>query len=62
MLSLSDNQIGDAGAIALSKGIAVSFVLFCVFSFLVWATLPDSPPIPCHVLVGKQSAAEADVV
>jgi hypothetical protein len=35
---LEGNEIGDAGATALSKGIAVSFVFFCVFSFLVWAT------------------------
>ena len=29
-LDLEHNEIGDAGAAALSKGIAVSFVLSCV--------------------------------
>ena len=47
---MGGNRIGDAGATALSNAIAVSFFLFCVFSFLIWATpLPGSPPISCHV-------------
>ena len=60
-LGLEGNEIGDAGATALSNGIAVSFVSFCVFSFLVWANYPRKPThiMPCSCS-GESNVAGAE--